>query len=114
MSFFKGKIVLGNNVVISPNAVIYGTGEVYIGDNSEIAPGAMVISQSNDKAKDIMKDKVHFKFCCGVPPRRSQLHPSSLDGARCGIPGRQPYPGCHFWLLLPDSMGIHDPLHPLI
>lgn len=47
----RGGISIGDHVIISPNCVLLGAGEIEIGRRCQFGPGAMLIAQSLDMAK---------------------------------------------------------------
>jgi acetyltransferase-like isoleucine patch superfamily enzyme len=49
---FRGSIKLGNHVVVGPNCILYGAGNLVVGDFTHFGPGSMVMAQAGDADSD--------------------------------------------------------------
>lgn len=59
---FKGKIVIGNEVTIGPNCVLYGAGEISIGDYTHLGPGVIIVTQSGISTDKRLTSKPDLSF----------------------------------------------------
>ncbi len=59
----RGRIHLGDGVVLSPHCVIYGAGEVEVGARTVLGPGAKILSQSESSAGSKLSgtDRLEFR-----------------------------------------------------
>lgn len=51
-SNYRGRIALGNHVVIGPGCCLYGAGTINVDDYTHFGPGSMVMTQSGNVASD--------------------------------------------------------------
>jgi acetyltransferase-like isoleucine patch superfamily enzyme len=51
---FKGKVVIGNDVVIGPDCILYGAGEIYLDEFTHLGPKVVIMTQSGLPNKNRM------------------------------------------------------------
>jgi len=61
-SDYKGKIIIGDDSVISPNCIFYGAGEIEIGKRFDCGPNVMIFSSRTDYNFDICNKNTKHLF----------------------------------------------------